>query len=225
MSSTAPSRSSLPSRLWILPALIGLGMLVAVWQPVELSVLLEWGRVASGQPLFLTAIVLAMVLLFAFGLPGSIGLWLIAPFQPPLIATALLVTGSVLGALGAYAISRRMAGNWQPEGLSGRIVSLLEERGDIITQTALRILPGFPHSVINFAGGLLLLPLLAFTLSALIGLTVKWAVYASAVHGLADAVESGQAVQPSTIVPLLVLSALLLLGVWAKHRLAASPKA
>ena len=215
-----PSRD-IAGKLWILPALILVGALISVWQPVSLNALLTWGRELSANPVFIGAIVLTMVLMFSFGLPGSFAVWLIAPFQPPLIATALLVTGSVLGALGAYAFSRRLRGDWQPAGLAGRVVQLLERRGGVMTQTALRILPGFPHSVINFAGGLLLLPLMAFTVSAIVGLTVKWGVYATAVHGLADAVESGQAMQASTLYPLLILSALLLAGAWARARLEA----
>ncbi len=213
-----PARD-LARKLWILPALILIGALVSIWQPFSLEELLSWGRAASANPLIVAAIVLAMILLFAFGLPGSFGLWLIAPFQPPLVATVLMVLGSVLGALGAYALSRRMRGDWEPSGFPGKVVTLLENRGGIMTQTALRILPGFPHSVINFAGGLLLLPLLAFTISAVVGLTVKWGVYATAVHGLADAVETGNVIQASTLYPLLVLSALLLLGAWGRARL------
>jgi len=215
-----PARD-LARKLWILPGLILLGLVVSIWQPFSMEELMTWGRAAAANPLIVGAIVAAMILLFAFGLPGSFGLWLIAPFQTPLVATALLVTRSVLGALGAYAFSRRLRGDWKPNGFSGRIVELLSRRGGVMTQTALRILPGFPHSVINFAGGLLLLPLLAFTVSALIGLTVKWGVYATAVHGLADALEKGETMQASTIYPLLALSALLLAGAWARSRLAA----
>ncbi len=217
--STRDPGRDLTRKLWVLPALIFLGALVSIWQPFSMEELLVWGRAASANPLIVAAIVIAMVLLFAFGLPGSFGLWLIAPFQPPLVATALLVLGSVLGALGAYAFSRRLRGDWQPHGFAGKVVRLLDNRGGIMTQTALRILPGFPHSVINFAGGLLLLPLLAFTLSAVVGLTVKWGVYATAVHGLTEAVETGNAVQASTLYPLLALSALLLAGAWARSRI------
>ncbi|BBI50854.1 hypothetical protein HORIV_32750 [Vreelandella olivaria] len=53
-----------------------------------------------------------MAVTLAIGLPGSIGLWLIAPFYPPVIATAMLTLSSVVGALGAYQIAAR----WQKLG-------------------------------------------------------------------------------------------------------------
>ena len=209
------------NKVWLIPLLVLAGLGVSVWQPYGLSDLIQWGRLISDMPLVIAGILLLMVILFSFGLPASFGLWLIAPFQPPLVSTMLLVSASVLGALGAYLVSRRLRGDWTPEGFSGKVVDLLEQRSDWATQTALRILPGFPHSVINFAGGLLLLPLTVFLISATVGLTVKWAVYASAVYGLVDAVESGQQIQPSVIVPLIALSGLLVTGAWWRTRLAA----
>lgn len=202
--------------LGIMLALIAGGVALGVWQPLSLAELLSWGRMVSDMPMVITLLLLTMILLFSFGLPGSAGIWLIAPFQPPLVSTSLLVLASVCGALGAYALSRKLRGNWQPQGASGKVFRLLEKRSDFLTQTALRVLPGFPHSVINFAGGALLLPLAVFLLSALVGLTIKWAVYSSALYGVADAIESGSAIQASTIAPLVVLSLLLLLGTWAR---------
>ena len=206
--------------MWIVPVLVVVGLVLAVWPPVGIEELLDWGRRLADSPVFVACAVAAIALLFAFGLPGSVGLWLIAPFHPPLIATALLVAGSVAGALGAYFVGARLGGRWQPAGLARRVLMLLRRRADPAVQLALRILPGFPHSVINFAGGVLLLPRGVFLLSALVGLTIKWAVYAAAVHGLVEAVEAGGRLQASTLLPLLALSALLLLGAWARQRLA-----
>ncbi len=205
-------------RLLLIPLLVITGLALAIWQPVGLVELLHWGQIVADRPLVIAAIVATMIVLFSFGLPGSLGLWMIAPFLPPLIATALLVSASVSGALGAYAVSSRLGSGWRPTGFALRMVAFLEKRGDLFTQTALRILPGFPHSVINFAGGVLSLPLLVFTTAAVIGLTIKWAVYATAIHGLADAVETGSAIQASTIAPLIILSILLLLGAWVRGR-------
>ncbi len=196
--------------------LIGLGL--ALWRPLELVQLLAWGDAVADRPVVVALIVVAMVVLFAFGLPGSIGLWLIAPFHPPLLATILLVGASVVGALGAYGVARRLGQGWRPQGFSRRVVDYLETHGNLFTQTALRILPGFPHSVINFAGGMLGMGIGGFVTAALVGLTIKWSVYASAVHGVVEAVESGEVIQASTVYPLLALSLLLLAGVWARHR-------
>jgi uncharacterized membrane protein YdjX (TVP38/TMEM64 family) len=205
--------------MMLIPALVVTGVALSAWQPIGPDDLLHWGRQAAEQPLLTAAVVLAMALMYAFGLPGTLGLWLIAPFQPPLVAVALLLTGSVGGALGAYAVSRRLREGWQPRGSARRVLTLLECQGGFLTQAALRVLPGFPHSVVNFAGGVLRLPLTTFVLAALAGHTVKWAVYASAVNGLVDAVTEGTAIRFSTLAPLFVLSILLLLGHVVKRRL------
>jgi uncharacterized membrane protein YdjX (TVP38/TMEM64 family) len=143
---------------------------------------------------------------------------MIAPFQPPLIATALLLVGSVGGALGGYLFSAYFRADWAPGGFAGRTVDLLARHGGVLTQTALRVLPGFPHSVVNFAGGVLGLGLARFLLAAVLGLAVKWGVYASAIYGLVEVVEEDQPLDWSTGLPLLMLSLLLLTGAWARSR-------
>lgn len=141
--------------------------------------------------------------------------------QPPLIATALLVVGSVGGALGAYLFSARFRQDWDPGSLERRVVELLSRHGGMLTQMALRILPGFPHAMVNFAGGVLGLGLAGFLTAATLGLAVKWSVYAGAIHGLVEAVEQELALDWSTGVPLVLLSLLLLLGAGARRRLLA----
>ena len=205
--------------MMLIPVLLVTGLALSAWQPIGPAELLHWGQQAAEQPLLMAAVVLAMALMYTFGLPGTLGLWLIAPFQPPLVAVLLLLTGSVGGALGAYAVSRRLREGWQPRGSARRVLSLLERQGGFFTQAALRILPGFPHSVVNFAGGVLRLPLPTFILAALAGHALKWAVYAGAVHGVFDALAHGTAIRLSTLAPLFMLSILLLLGHLAKSRL------
>ncbi len=194
------------------------GLAIAIWLPLELATLLDWGHRITDRPLAMLALVVLMAVLFTFALPGSLCLWLIAPFQPPVLATALLVTGSACGALGAYGLAARVGSDWRPDGLGGRIMKLLAERGDFLTQCALRILPGFPHSILNYAGGVLRLPLAGFIAATLLGLSVKWGVYASAVHGVVEAAETGDVVSATALLPLLLLTLLLLLGAWARQR-------
>ncbi|MGY6554415.1 MAG: rhodanese [Wenzhouxiangella sp.] len=222
MSDSAKDASaSASSRLWLLPLLIVVGVGIGAVQPWGVDELLAFGRDLASNPWFLAVVVLTMIVLFSFGLPGSLGFWLIAPFQTPVVGTVLLLIGSVGGAFGAYRFSSRLRGDWEPEGFSSRIVRLLSRQGGVLTQTALRILPGFPHSVVNFAGGVLGLGLAGFLLAATIGLAIKWAVYASAVHGLVEAVEAGDALDFRTLLPLVVLSLLLMVGALAKRWVAA----
>ncbi len=213
------SRRGYSKKIWILPVLAVTGIALGAWQPLGFDEILAYGEEVGTSPLFLAAAVTAMVMCFTFGLPGSLGVWLIAPFNPPLLATFLLLVGSVGGAGGAYLFARKMRSDWKPTGPSAKVFDLLRRRGDLATQTALRMFPGFPHSVVNFAGGVLRLPLGAFLAAALLGLAVKWGIYASAVHGITDAVAAGEAVNLRTLWPLFALAALLLGGAWVKSRM------
>lgn len=219
---------SSPSRPWRWVA-IGAMLLMAgylwIWHSPELADVQRWADEASHHPGVIVSVILIMAVTLAIGLPGSIGLWLIAPFYTPLVATPILMVGSVSGALGAYYLSSRFSDRWKPKGLTRKVMGRLEKRSDFLTQCALRVLPGFPHSVVNFAAGLLRLPLATFVMAAIIGLGVKWAVYASAIYGALEAVEKEEAVSPDVILPLVALTLLLLTGAWLRRRVEAHGQA
>jgi uncharacterized membrane protein YdjX (TVP38/TMEM64 family) len=198
--------------LLLLLTLVLTGLLLAWWHARDLAVLLAWGNRIADHPAAMVAVVVLMAVLFALALPGSLVFWLIAPFHPPLVSVLMLVAGSVVGSWGAHSLSRRLGKRWSPGRKAERMVALLSHRSDILTQSALRVLPGFPHSFVNYAGGVLALPRGTFLLAALLGLTIKWGVYAMAVYGAVEAIESGDGLQLVTLWPLFALAALLLLG-------------
>lgn len=212
------------SRLWRWTA-IGAAVVMAgylwIWHSPELADMQRWADEASDKPLVIVSVILIMAVTLALGLPGSIGLWLIAPFHGPLVATAMLVAGSVSGALGAYYLSSRLGGRLASSGFTHKVMGKLAKRGDFLTQCALRILPGFPHSVVNFAAGLLRLPLGTFVMAAVIGLGVKSAVYASAIHGALEAVEGEEVVGFDVVLPMVALTLLVLIGAWLRRRIEA----
>ena len=117
------------------------------------------------------------ILLFTFALPGSVLLWVFALLYAPVSATVLLVTGSTLGALSAYWFARWQSLTWVTRIQRSRFFHLLEQRGDFFTLSALRLLPGFPHSFINYGCGVLRLPLWRFIGASMIGFTLKYALY------------------------------------------------
>ena len=201
---------------------IGASVLMAgylwIWHSPDLTAIKHWAEEASHHPATVIGVILIMAVTLAFGLPGSIGLWLIAPFYPPHVATPMLILGSVGGALGAYHLAARIGDGWTPGKLTRKIMRMLEKRSDFLTQCALRVLPGFPHSVINYAAGLRRLPLRTFVIAAVIGLGIKWAVYASAIHGALEAVEKEDALSPEVVMPLVALTLLLLIGAWMRRR-------
>ncbi|MBA2778954.1 TVP38/TMEM64 family protein [Billgrantia kenyensis] len=190
-----------------------------VWHSPDLMAVKQWVEQASHHPLVVIAVILTMAITLALGLPGSIGLWLIAPFYPPHIATPMLIVGSVGGALGAYQLASLFGARWNPQGLTRKIMKMLAARSDLLTQCALRVLPGFPHSVINYAAGLCRLPLYTFVVAAVLGLGIKWAVYASAIHSGLNAVSRGDdPISADLLLPLFALALLLLIGAWMRRR-------
>ncbi|MBE0487941.1 MAG: VTT domain-containing protein [Halomonas sp.] len=214
-----------PWRVVAVGGVVLMALYLWIWHSPDLADLQRWADEASHHPAVIISVILVMAVTLALGLPGSIGLWLIAPFYTPLVATPMLIVGSVLGALGAYWLSARVGDRWTPKGLTRKIMRRLERRSDFLTQCALRVLPGFPHSVVNYAAGLLRLPLGTFLMAAIIGLGVKWAVYASAIYGALEAVESDEVMSISVVLPLLALTALLLLGAWVRRRVEANGQA
>lgn len=195
---------------------------VWLWYSPDLMAAKQWASEASHHPLVIIGVMLIMAVTLAIGLPGSIGLWLIAPFYPPLFATLMLTVSSVAGAYGAYQIAVRAGKRWTPSGLTLKVMLMLEKRSDLMTQCAMRILPGFPHSVINFAAGLCSIPLKTYLLAATLGLAVKWGVYSSAIYGALEAIEEENALQFEVLLPLLALALLLLIGAWYRRRVEAA---
>ena len=211
-------------KLYMLAALVILGLILAVWRPFDIDALISSGEALGDHLFFRLGVILLMVILFTFGLPGSLGVWLLAPFNPPLVAALLLVAGSTGGALGAYGLSARLGSDWEPQGLSRKIYKLLQRRGDFLTQCALRTFPGFPHSVINYACGVLRVSLPTYLAATCIGHFIKWGIYASALHGVTDAVTDGSPLGFRDLWPLFALTALLLGGAGLKWYVSKSLK-
>lgn len=195
---------------------------VWLWYSPDLMAVKQWAAQASHHPVVIIGVMSIMAVTLAVGLPGSIGLWLIAPFYPPLIATVMLTLSSVAGAFGAYQIAARAGQRWTPGGLTLKVMQMLERRSDLMTQCALRILPGFPHSVINFAAGLRTISLKTYLLAAALGLSIKWGVYSSAIYGALEAIETEDALQFDVVLPLIALALLLLVGAWFRRRVEAA---
>lgn len=206
-------------KLWALVILVTIGLLLGIWQPIERAALLDFGYQVGTSWWFLLLTMIAIAVLFTFGLPGSLGLWLIAPFNHPVISTTLLVVASTVGALGAYRFADRMGDEWRQGTASTRIIEILRKRGDLFTLLAMRMLPGFPHSVINFASGVVGLSVKTFAAATILGLIIKWGVYTATIYGITDAIEGEDPIDLNSLLPLFVLVALALIGAWFRRRM------
>ncbi len=212
-------------RLAVVGALLGIGLGLALWQPLSSEDLMDWALDLRAQPWTVGALVALQTALHALALPGSLMLWVFAPLFRPEVAAALLTIGSVSGALAAYVLARWAGADWKPGRRTEPVMAFLSRRRDFATQLILRILPGFPHSVLNYGAGVLGLPLRAFLAAATLGLSIKWFVYSEAVHTL---VASGLGEEPlglQTVAPLIVLAVMLMLGIALRKWLSRSGQA
>ena len=205
-------------RLIILLMLLVLGLFVGALGDTLQSQVMSWGTAMAGRPWAIAVIILIQILLFTAAMPGSMVLLLVSPFYPPVQATLILTAGTVGGGLGAYAVATKL-GEAARNRLSARKgFRILSQRSDFMTQCAMRVLPGFPHAIINYGAGVLRLPLWKFILATIAAALVKWSVYSSAIHGVVEAQDINQALTPGTLLPLLLLALFLAFGSWLASR-------
>jgi uncharacterized membrane protein YdjX (TVP38/TMEM64 family) len=208
--------------LWplaLLAALAALGLAAEALDLLEARAALHWARGHATQWWFGPALVLLQVLLFTFALPGSAVLWLAAPLFAPATATVILTAGGCGGALAAYAFARGLTGGSLARLRASRGFRLLQQEGGFLTLCALRLAPGFPHSVINYAAGTLRLPLPAFLASAAIGFSVKTWLYSSAIDAALDAGRPADLLGARTLGPLVAAAAVALAArAWVGRR-------
>jgi len=171
---------------------------------------LAWARGHAGQWWLPPALILLQVLLFMFALPGSTVLWIVAPLYAPSVATLILTAGGVGGALAAYAFSRRLTKAERARRQRHPAWRSLAREGDFLALCALRLVPAFPHSVLNYGAGILRLPVGGFAASAVIGFGLKSFLYSSAIHRLLETAEARHLLRPETLLPLLLLALLML---------------
>jgi len=216
-----PMTQSNRIRLVLVALLIAAAAYFVLAQPIDRGEALALGANLAQSPWTAVLLVLAQILLLALGMPGTLVVWLVAPFYPPLIATALMLTGSVIGAAAAYTIAGFLGVGVYQRFSRHQTFRILASRSDFFTQTALRVLPGFPHAVINYSAGLLRLPRTTFFLAAILGLAVKWAVYCWSINTLFRAGLEGEGPGGTALWLLVLLTVLLGIGGWTTARLKA----
>lgn len=182
---------------------------------------LAWARGHAGQWWLPAALILLQALLFMFALPGSALLWVVAPLYAPPAATLILTAGGAGGALAAYGFARRLTEAERARLRRHRAWHRLERESDFLALCALRLVPGFPHSLLNYGAGILRLPLAGFTAAAVIGFGLKSFLYSSVIHRALAAADARDLLRAEAA-PLLFLLALVLLAVRLLRRQRAS---
>lgn len=211
-----PAADDEPRRAQLLPlagllVLVCIGALLHALGVFDWRETLQWARGHAQHWWLAAALIAAQVVLFMFALPGSTVLWLVAPLYPPAVAAAILAAGGSLGGLAGYFFARRMTARQMALLRRKRLFLLLEKHADFPALLALRLLPAFPHSVINYGAGVLRLPVAAFLAAAALGLGVKSFLYASVIYPVAQA-EFSEFALMDTVLALLGLALLVVAG-------------
>jgi len=204
-----------PVALLALLLAFGLGAHFLEW--FEWREALAWARGHAGQWWLPLALVLLQTVLFMLALPGSTLLWVVAPLYAPPAATLILTAGGAGGALAAYWFARRLTVARQERLRRHRAWRLLASESDFLTLCALRLVPAFPHSVLNYGAGIVHLPLGRFIAAAAIGFGLKSFLYSSVIHRVMEATDARDLLRAEAV-PLLFLLALLLLGAHVLRR-------
>jgi uncharacterized membrane protein YdjX (TVP38/TMEM64 family) len=123
----------------------------------------------------------------------------------PLEATLIIAIGGVAGGVTAFAFSQKVFPEVMGKIRTSRFFSFIQTHSDFATLCAIRILPTFPHSVINFGSGMINVPPHRFIISTVIGFSVKGYLYASAIRNAATADGIADLVSVETTLPLVLI--------------------
>ena len=163
--------------------------------------------------------ILLQVILFTFALAGSFFLWIVAPLYPPAMATFILAAGGTLGGITAYIFSKRLTDDWIEKIQHSHTYKLLQKQDNFFTLFALRVFPGFPHSLVNYSSGILKVKMFHFIAAAISGISIKSYVYASVIYNATASASFDELMDISTYGPLILLSVISLLGVVINYKL------
>ncbi len=195
---------------------LGLGMEVAgLFEPLRW---LEYARGYTQHWWLIVILILAQALLFTFALAGSLFLWVAAPLYPPPVAVFILASGGTLGGLGAYYFSRYLTADWKRRIENSRSYRVLHRGENFFTLFAMRVFPGFPHALVNYSAGILNARLDHFVITAILGISIKSFVYARVIYHAGSTLSIDALLDPWILGPLILLSAMGLLGMYLQSR-------
>lgn len=206
-------------KLIILVILVGLGITLKLTGKIDPEQLIVVARQYADHWWLGLLLVAIQTVLFTFAMAGSSMVWITAALFTPLTSTAIITAGTTLGAVSAYFFSKLLSEEWTQKIKNTRIYKLLHKEGNFLTLYALRMMPGFPHSVINYSSGILKIKFINFIPAAMLGTAVKTYVYSVVIYNTTTPGALSSSISVSTVWPLLLLSLLILAAVAVKHYL------
>jgi uncharacterized membrane protein YdjX (TVP38/TMEM64 family) len=207
-------------KLTAIGALILTGVCLELTGFIDVRELVSLAREYSQHWWLIVVLILLQALLFSLALAGSLFLWIAAPLYPPAMATFILALGGTLGGLGAYLLSRYLSLEWRQQIENTHGYRLMQSQDNFYALFALRVLPAFPHAIINFSAGLLSARLGHFIIAALLGIGIKSYLYAAVIHSASNDLSVDLLLDFDVIAPLILLSLVSALAVYLNYRLA-----
>ena len=207
------------NKLLILGLLIITGIVLQISgliQPEEIIVMI---RQFSTYWWLVIVLILLQTLLFTFALAGSTFLWIAATIYPPMSSTLILVTGTTLGGIAAYFFSRRLTDEWIKKIEHSTAYKLLRKENNFFSIFALRLMPAFPHSLINYSSGILKIRLRYFIPATLLGISIKSYIFSEVIYNATTSLSLNVLLDFSTYGPLLLFSLFILGGLYIKYKI------
>ena len=204
--------------------IIALVVLIAAGAFLQLSGLLNPGEIIVMARQYTdhwwlpVVLVLLQVLLFTFALAGTVFLWVAAVLFPPLTASIILAVGATLGGVSAYYFSANLSDEWVHRVENSHIYKVLHKQDNFFALLAMRIMPAFPHGLVNYSSGILKVNLAYFVPATFIGIGLKSYVYAPVIYQAAGGASLNDLLDITTFGPLVLLSVVILGGVVAKYK-------
>lgn len=206
-------------KLIILVILVFVGIALQLSEIIDLRQTISLAREYAGTWWLGVLLITLQTVLFTFALAGSTLVWIFAALFTPLTSAVMITTGTTLGGVMAYLFSNRMSDEWVRKVHHSSVYQLLQKNGNLYTLLALRLMPGFPHSVINYSAGILKVGFLRFVTATLAGSAIKSYVYSSVIYNATVMENSSGDIEFSDIWPLLALSILILAGMAVRNYL------
>ena len=205
-------------KLLILGVFIAIGVLLSLSGVLDPGELIAVARQYSDYWWLPVILVLSQVLLFTFALAGTVFLWVAAVLYPPITATIILAVGATLGGISAYYFSARLSDEWVHRVENSHIYRVLQKQDIFFALLAMRIMPAFPHGMVNYSSGILKANLAYFVPATFIGIGLKSYVYAPIIYQAAGGASLDDLIDIATLGPLVLLSVVIFGGVITKYQ-------
>lgn len=200
-------------KIFILIILLSLGLALQFTGFIDLEKITAEARQYTGHWWLGAILILIQAIMFTFAMAGSSIVWISGALFTPGMSTAIITAGTTLGSVSAYLFSEHLSDEWMQKIKFSRIYQLLQKQGNVPVLFALRVMPGFPHSVINYSSGILKVNFAGFLFATIAGTVIKSYVYSVLIYNTTSQSGLTGSIEFSTVWPLLALSILTLLAV------------